>query len=102
MKRTLIIVTLAALATACIVKSTTHTLYLESDGSVTWCVLESDVHSDEDELATRVNEEQAFLDGPGRLLGCRPIESEVAHEMLAHLGLQKRCKLLHSWNLQVW
>ena len=62
MKRAVVVLTLAALTTACIVKRTTHTLYLESDGSVTWAALEQDVHSDCQDLAECAGEEQGFLD----------------------------------------
>jgi hypothetical protein len=62
MRRTLVVLSLAALAAACIVKSTTHTLYLESDASVTWTVLEDQVHSDTTEPAESFSEEQRFLD----------------------------------------
>src|SRR5262245_49539960 len=51
------------LTSACIVKETTHRLYLSPRGALTWTVLEQDVRSTESNPANRASEEQAFLDG---------------------------------------
>jgi hypothetical protein len=51
------------LTTACLVKTTTHRLYLSPQGALTWSVLEQDVRSSESNLANRAAEEHAFLDG---------------------------------------
>jgi hypothetical protein len=61
-RRTLLILGLAACSVACILATTTHTLYLEDDGSVTWTVLQEDVRSDADSAAKRAAEEQGLLD----------------------------------------
>jgi len=62
MKRTLVMLALVALTAACILKTSTHTLYLEEDGTVTWTVLETDARSDSEDPAARSDEEQQFLD----------------------------------------
>jgi hypothetical protein len=49
--------------TGCLVKDTSHTLYLSPDGSVVWSVLERDVRSAEEDGSKRWNEERQFLDG---------------------------------------
>ena len=51
------------LTTACLVKTTTHRLYLSPQGALTWSVLEQDVRSSESNLSNRAAEEHAFLDG---------------------------------------
>ena len=48
--------------TACLVKATTHRLYLSPGGALTWSVLERDVHSSDSNPSTRASEEQAFID----------------------------------------
>jgi hypothetical protein len=49
-------------APGCIVKDTTHRLYLSPDGTVTWTVLEENVRSNEDDRRKRWREERAFLE----------------------------------------
>ena len=49
-------------STGCLVKETTHRVYLSPSGTVAWMVLEESVRSDEDDLAKRRQEEQAWLD----------------------------------------
>ena len=48
-------------ATGCLVKETTHRLYLSPSGSVAWTVLEESVRSIENEPSRRISEEQAWL-----------------------------------------
>jgi len=50
----------ALLASGCLVKDTTETIYLEPHGAVTWSVLEKDVRSDEKRAQDRAREENAF------------------------------------------
>jgi hypothetical protein len=52
---------LLALMSGCLVKDTTHTLYLEPDGRVDWTVLETDVHANGDDAAAVAAEEAGFL-----------------------------------------
>jgi hypothetical protein len=47
---------------ACIVKDTTHRLYLSPEGAVAWTVLEQDVRSDHSEPWQRSSEESAFIE----------------------------------------
>ncbi len=49
-------------ASGCIVKETTHRLYLSPDGGVVWSVLERDARSDEADASKRWVEERNFLD----------------------------------------
>lgn len=46
----------------CLVKETTHTLYLDADGSLTWQVLERNVRSDESDLKKRAAEEREYAE----------------------------------------
>lgn len=48
-------------ATGCLVKETTHRVYLSPSGSVAWAVLEEGVRSTEDDPASRISEEQEWL-----------------------------------------
>lgn len=57
----LIVAGLALGLTACVLKTTRHTLYLEPDGSVVWTVLEEDVHSEAEAAADRRKEECEWL-----------------------------------------
>ena len=68
MKRTtLAIATAAALVTAaCLQKDTTSTIYLRSNGSFTWVILEQNVRSDERDDAARLAEEAGYVDGVSR------------------------------------
>jgi len=61
LRRTLIPMIAAVLLQGCIVKETTHTLYLEPDGSLTWMVLEHAVRSDAGTAEDRAREEAGFL-----------------------------------------
>jgi hypothetical protein len=49
-------------STGCLVKDTTHRVYLSPSGSVAWMVLEESVRSDENDAAKRSNEEREWLD----------------------------------------
>ena len=62
MKKMLTLATVCLLAAGCLIKTTNHTFYLESDGTVTWSILEADVRSDEKNRKERWDEEAAFLD----------------------------------------
>ena len=62
-KRIAVITLALALAPlGCIIDETTHVLYLEPDGSVTWRVLQDLVRSDRDAPRERLAEEADFLD----------------------------------------
>jgi hypothetical protein len=50
-------------AAACLVKDTTHRLYLAPNGALQWSVLERDVRSSDGTPSERWREEQSFLDG---------------------------------------
>ena len=63
MKKILVLPLVCLLAAGCIVKKTSHTVYLEADGSVTWTVLETQVRSVEEKPAERRAQELEFLDG---------------------------------------
>lgn len=60
----LALLTLAAAVflTACLAKETTHTLYLEAAGGLTWAVLEKDIRSVADDPAERAAEEHEYLE----------------------------------------
>lgn len=68
MKRMLTVIALtAALATAgCLQKETASTIYLHTDGSFDWVVLERHVRSDESDAAKREAEEFAYLEAVAR------------------------------------
>ena len=70
-RSTFIILLLAGVASGCLRKETTHTLYLSPDGSVRWTVEESGVYSDEADAGARFAEEQAYI-GPA-LIGAHRI-----------------------------
>jgi hypothetical protein len=53
----------APFASGCLVKTTTHRLYLTPQGTLTWSVLEQDARSTETSPLDRAAEEYAFLDG---------------------------------------
>ena len=55
----------APFLSACIVKDTTHRLYLSPRGALTWTVLEQDVRSNDGSPSGRATEEREFLDGVG-------------------------------------
>lgn len=59
-------IAVALLAAACLQKDTTSTIYLRSDGSFTWVVLEQNVRSDERDDAARLAEEASYVDGVSR------------------------------------
>ena len=50
------------LMTGCLVGETTHTLYLDPDGALTWSVLERNIRSNEDDPAERLVEEEGYID----------------------------------------
>jgi hypothetical protein len=61
MKRALIAGLIASTTVACLVKETTHTIYLQPDGSLTWVVLEREIRSLADTPEQRLAQEEEFL-----------------------------------------
>jgi hypothetical protein len=61
MKRMLILTAAALLCTACLERETTHTVYLEPDGSVSWEILERGVRSSEEDPGSARNEQAEYL-----------------------------------------
>jgi hypothetical protein len=53
----------APLASGCLVKTTTHRLYLSPHGALTWSVLEQDIRSSASNDGDRATEEATFLQG---------------------------------------
>jgi len=49
------------LMTGCLVGETTHTLYLDPGGALTWSVLERNIRSNEDDPAQRLAEEEGYI-----------------------------------------
>ena len=49
------------LTQGCLEKETTHELYLDPDGTLTWVTLERDVHSNTSDPDKRQQEEQSYL-----------------------------------------
>jgi len=62
MKKLIALLIIGCVIAGCIRKKTTHTVYLEPDGSGVWMVLEQDVRSDEKDPDERWDEEQAYLE----------------------------------------
>ena len=58
----LLVLVAIPLTSACLVKTTTHRLYLSPQGALTWTVLDHDVRSNESNPSNRTSEEQTFLD----------------------------------------
>ena len=58
----LAVIAIALGSSGCLVKKTTHRLYLSSSGSVLWSVLEEGVRSDDAEPAEQAREEREWLD----------------------------------------
>ena len=50
------------LMTGCLVGETTHTLYLDPHGALTWSVLERNIRSNEDDPAERRVEEKSYIE----------------------------------------
>jgi hypothetical protein len=61
MKRALFAGLIALTTVACLVKETTHTIYLQPDGSLTWVVLEREIRSLADTPEQRLTQEEEFL-----------------------------------------
>jgi hypothetical protein len=57
-----LLATASLLLAGCLLKETTHTLYLDADGSLTWQVLERDIRSDESDPEERAAEEREYLE----------------------------------------
>ena len=77
-------------STACLQKETTHTIYLDPDGSIAWTVLEENVRSDEEDADRRLEEEQGYIESAWRTshgvaaaleaLGGRPVADLLRSE----------------------
>jgi hypothetical protein len=63
MRKSLSIAVLAAsvLPAGCLLKETTHNLYLSPDGRMTWLAVEANIRSDDSDPARRSSEEQGYL-----------------------------------------
>ncbi len=59
--RTIGLSAVSFLASGCLIRDTTQTVYLEPNGTVTWSVLEKDVRSDAPRAEDRAREETAFI-----------------------------------------
>jgi hypothetical protein len=55
-----VVLAFSILSAACIQKETRSVIYLETDGSVTWSITESDVHSDAGDPKERAGEEADY------------------------------------------
>jgi hypothetical protein len=60
--RALAVMAIALSSSGCLVKKTTHRIYLSSPGSVLWSVLEEGVRSDDADPVAQAREEQEWLD----------------------------------------
>ena len=70
--RTLILmIGFGCLATGCLRKDTTQTLYIGTDGAARWMVAEAEVYSDDADIGTRLAEEQAYIGAA--LIGTQPV-----------------------------
>jgi hypothetical protein len=58
----LLLATASLVLTGCLLKETTHTLYLQADGSLTWQILERDVRSDAEDPEERAAEEREYVE----------------------------------------
>ena len=59
---TISVLAVTVLSSACLVGETTHTLYLDPSGSVTWVVLEQEMRSDAGDPQERDSEEAHYID----------------------------------------
>ena len=101
MKRALVALVAAALAAGCeqedIRKDITHRFYLDSDGAVTWMILEGDIRSVAKDPEERLEGERAFLaarrSGEHDLarafdkLGATSVESRILREERPYLAV---------------
>jgi hypothetical protein len=84
------ILTVTLGSTGCLVKESTHRVYLSPSGSVAWIVLEQGVRSDEDDSNKRSQEERQWLDA---IAG----DAHPAAEALRRLGAERvATRLLRS------
>jgi hypothetical protein len=90
MKKAILVLLALTAWTGCLEKETTQTLYIERDGSVTWEVLERNVHSSADKLDDRLREEGEYLK---RALGGRP---EIVEGLIDIGGTDVRAELLRD------
>jgi hypothetical protein len=79
MRLTTVVMVLALAASGCILGHTTHHIYLEADGTVTWVVLETELRSDAADPAERRREE-------AELMTAAAAWSHPAAQALATLG----------------
>jgi hypothetical protein len=70
---------------ACIQKNTRSVMYLDPGGSVTWSILESDVHSDSTSPDDRASDEQGYR----RELGTNPAPLVAVLESLGGRGITR-------------
>jgi hypothetical protein len=61
-----LVLTAAVVASACLNKDTTSTIYLRPDGSFDWVILEQNVRSDERDESARLAEEVDYADAVSR------------------------------------
>jgi len=57
----LCLLTLLLFTLGCLTGEASHTIYLDPDGSVSWVVLQTNIHSDGKTRSTQRDEEEAFL-----------------------------------------
>ena len=81
-----LVLLLAPFVAGCLIKDTTHRLYLSPQGAVEWSVTERDVRSSEREPGERLREEQEYLN---RLhAGIHPIREALRHLEPDDLSIQ--------------
>ena len=92
MRRTTLALTIAAalIASACLVKDTTSTIYLRQDGSFDWVILEQNVRSDGSDDASRLAEEAEYVDAVSRA------DMDAVNGLLALGGEDVRVQWLRS------
>lgn len=89
-KTAAVLIASCVLTAGCLLKETTHTLYLDPDGAVTWSILEREVRSDNSAGHERAQEEGRYLQAVRsdegalaealRRLGGRRVRSTVLRE----------------------
>ena len=62
MKKLLTILATCLVVAGCLIEETTHTIYIEPDGAVTWTVSQAAVRSDKFSRAERAAEEREFVE----------------------------------------
>ncbi len=90
MKKAGFVLLMLVASIGCLEKTTTQTIYIEGDGSVTWVVLESDVYSSADNKEDRLREENEYL---RRALAGRP---DIVEGLTEIGGADVRAELLRD------